>query len=230
MKLSIIIPTLNEAGQIGSLIRYVLESACPALHEIVIADGGSTDQTRSVARRAGATIVQCASRGRAAQMNRGAEKASGDLLYFLHADSYPPREFVEQINRAVQSGADAGCFQLRFDSPHPLLRFYSWFTRFDLDIFRYGDQSLFIRKTVFRNLNGFDERLKLMEDQELVRRIKKAGGQFEIMDGEVVTSARKYNANGVIRLQFIYTLLTMLYYFGASQETLVHLYRSLVRS
>jgi rSAM/selenodomain-associated transferase 2 len=230
LKLSIIIPTLNEAGRIDSLIRHIQESAGPALHEIVIADGGSTDQTRSVARRAGATVVECSRRGRAVQMNRGAEKATGELLYFLHADSYPPREFALQINRAVQSGADAGCFLLRFDNSHPLLRFYSWFTRFDLDIFRYGDQSLFIRNTVFRKLNGFDESLMLMEDHEFVRRIKKAGGQFEIMDEAVVTSARKYKTNGVIRLQFIFTILMILYYSGASQEVLVHLYRSLVRT
>ncbi len=230
MKLSIIIPTLNEADRIESLIRHIRETAGPALHEIVIADGGSTDQTRSVAKRAGASVVECARRGRAVQMNRGAKHASGDLLYFLHADSYPPQEFVKQINRAIQSGADAGCFQLRFDNPHPLLRFYSWFTRFDLDFFRYGDQSLFIRNTVYRKLNGFDESLMLMEDHEFVRRIKKAGGQFQIIDDAVVTSSRKYKNNGVIRLQFIFTILMMLYYFGASQDTLIHLYTSLVRS
>lgn len=227
MKLSIIIPTLDESSQIGWIIQYLQACLKDSESEIIIADGGSKDGTRRIARNLNTTVIKCSTSGRSAQMNCGAESAGGDLLFFLHADSFPPKDFDKKIFNAIRLGTDAGCFRLKFDASHPLLRFYSWFTWFDIDLFRFGDQGLFIKRTLFRHINGFDEALTVMEDQEIVRRIRRAG-KFTVLNESVTTSARKYRINGVFRLQFIFTLIVIFYYCGARQETLVHMYKSLL--
>jgi rSAM/selenodomain-associated transferase 2 len=228
LKLSVVIPTLNEAGIIGPLVVYLRHELSGRAHEIIISDGGSTDETVSEAEAYGARATVSAKRGRAHQMNHGARCSDGDVLYFLHADSKPPAGFYDQIASAVQAGHHAGCFRLKFDESNLMLKIYSWFTRFDFDWFRFGDQSLFVQEDVFNEIDGFDEKLRIMEDQEIVRSIRKAGGNFLILHDEVVTSARKYRENGVIRLQAIFTLIVIFYYCGAGQDILVHLYKSLI--
>ncbi len=230
MKLSVIIPTLNEAGQIGALVGYLKKILPDEAFEIIVSDGGSNDGTIREANASGALVTRSESRGRASQMNHGARFAKGRVLYFLHADSKPPADLYKQIAGVIQSEVEAGCFRLKFDDSHFLLRLYSWFTRFDIDLFRFGDQSLFIKKNVFERINGFDEELQIMEDQEIVRRIRKVTDNFVIMRDTVTTSARKYRSNGIARLQLIFTLIVILYYFGASQEMLVHFYKSVLRS
>lgn len=229
MKLSIIIPTFNESRQVGWTIQYLQCLLRDCESEIIIADSGSNDGTRKIARNLKTTVVECNSRGRAMQMNCGAGMARGDVLFFLHVDSFPPTNFLKKIENALRLEADAGCFRLRFDDPHPLLRFYSWFTRFDVDLFRFGDQGLFIESTLFRHIGGFDETLTIMEDQEIVRRIRKAGGQFIVLNDSVTTSARKYKTNGVLWLQIVFCLIVLFYYCGAGQNTLIHLYKSLIK-
>lgn len=228
-KISIVIPALNEESGIAQLLEELRrrESSAKYIHEIIVADGGSSDQTRKVSEAAGATVLQCTQRGRAVQMNKGAEAASGDILYFLHADTLPPQEFDRKLIKAVSNGAGAGCFQLQFASDHPVLRFYAWCTRFKTTLVRFGDQSLFVTSENFRTIGGFDEALVVMEDQKIVGNIKDITS-FRLLDEAVVTSARKYEKNGVIRLQFIFGLILILYYIGARQDTLVHLYRSLI--
>jgi rSAM/selenodomain-associated transferase 2 len=229
LKLSVIIPTFNEAGQIGPLIGYLIKVIPAKDFEIIVTDGGSNDGTIREAEVSGALVTRSESRGRASQMNHAARFAKGRVLYFLHADSKPPPDFYEQITGAIQGGAEAGCFRLKFDDSHKLLRSYSWFTRFDIDLFRFGDQSLFIKKNVFNEIKGFDEKLVVMEDQEIVRRIRKVTDNFVILREPVITSARKYRANGVVRLQLIFILIVILYYCGASQEVLGHFYKSFLR-
>lgn len=230
MTISIIIPALNEGDRIASLIDELRnrESSDGYIHEIVVADGGSSDSTRKNAELAGANVLACRRRGRAAQMNEGAEVSSGNILYFLHADTIPPTDFDRHIADAVREGAGAGCFQLRFSSDHRLLQFYGWCTRFRSTLVRFGDQSLFVTSGNFRKIGGFDESLAMMEDQQIVGNLKKIT-PFTLLDKAVETSARKYEKNGVIRLQFIFGVIVILYYVGARQDTLVHLYKSLVK-
>lgn len=227
MKISIVIPTLDEEESIGTLVSRLRRTAGEALHEILIADGGSRDRTAEYARRSGARVIDCAGKGRALQMNRGAAAASGDILYFLHADTLPPEDFDRSIRLAVHKGFNAGCFRLKFDDPNPVLRSYAWFTRFDIDLFRFGDQSLFVTRKLFERIGGFDESLLLMEDQEIVARLRKEG-RFRLLGEAVVTSARRYRKNGILRLQLIFALILLGYHAGVRQETLVHLYRSLI--
>ncbi len=201
------------------------ESTVP--HEIIIVDGGSSDRTVTVAREAGFRCVVSPRKGRAAQMNHGAAMAKGQILYFLHADTLPPPGALSKIMEAREGGALSGCFRLAFDEPSRLMRFYAWFTRFDLLPFRYGDQSVFVCARLFRLLGGYREDHVVMEDNEFIRRLRKQGS-FTVMRDRVVTSARKYRENGFVRLQLIFTTIFVLYYLGFGQDTLVSFYRRLI--
>lgn len=225
--ISVIIPAYNEAGQIAQTIDAVGKSSAGSEVEIIVVDGGSSDETANIAARAGAKVLRSA-KGRAVQMNYGGAHAHGSILYFLHADSLPPGNFDRQILNAVGSGAVAGCFRLRFDHKHWFLKANSWFTRFDVNAVRFGDQSLFVLKDAFGRSGGFREDLLMMEDQEIIRRIKREG-PFMILKDYVITSARKYTDNGPYRMQGIFYLIWTLYYLGWSQESLLRLHRQFIR-
>lgn len=229
MTVSIIIPTYNEAEAITDLLGYLSQATAddPAL-EILVVDGGSPDATVQLARQAGATVLASPRKGRAAQLNHGAQQAQGEIVYFLHADSYPPPGFLADVRRAVRQGYGAGCYRLVFDHPHWFLRFSAWCTRLPFTMVRFGDQSLFVRRDLFARLGGYREDLLVMEDQEIVARLR-AQAPFQLLPRAVTTSARKYLVNGVFRLQGIFALLVVLYKLGVSQRRLVQLYRWLIR-
>ncbi len=229
MQISIIIPTLNEENSIGILIRELHVRAEEEISEIIISDGGSTDKTKENVENAGATFISCSENGRAVQINKGAEAATGEIYFFLHADTVPPPGYDRMIKKALSDGAGAGCFRLRFSGNHPVLRFYGWCTRFKSTFLRYGDQSLFVKRELFHKVGGYDENLSVMEDQEMVRKLKKASS-FVLLGQSVKTSARKYEINGVFKLQLIFLVIFGLYYFGARQETLIHIYKSLIKT
>ena len=227
--ISIIIPTYNEADQINQTIKRVQELTAGEDNEIIITDGGSVDETIIIATACGAKVIMSEHKGRAAQMNAGALVAAGEILYFLHADSIPPKGFIPKILKEHRSGAVSGCFRLAFDHSHWFLKANAWFTRFDINAVRFGDQSLFVTKEVFKKCGGFREDLLMMEDQEIIHRIKMYG-RFTVMNDTVITSARKYIDNGVYRMQGIFYRIWALYYLGYSQERLLKLYRRWVRN
>jgi hypothetical protein len=130
--------------------------------------------------------------------------------------------------KAIKQGYSSGCYRLSFDHDHWFLKFNCWFTRFNIDLIRFGDQSLFVTKEVFEKAGGFNEELLIMEDQEIIPRIKRYS-RFMVFDKAVVTSARKYLKNGVYKLQAIFTILYFLYFLGFSQETLVKMYKRLIK-
>ncbi|NVO84403.1 TIGR04283 family arsenosugar biosynthesis glycosyltransferase [Hymenobacter terrestris] len=226
---SIIIPTFNEGGHIGRLLFHLRAISGPdAAVEIVVADGGSLDDTATEATAHGARVVQCPCRGRAAQLNYGAAHARGQILYFLHADSLPPATLLPDLREAVAAGATAGCYRLSFDEPHWFLAANAWFTRFNFNGIRYGDQSLFVQRAVFKQAGGYREQMQLLEDQEIVGRLRQHG-PFRVLSGYITTSARKYRRNGIYRLQGVFALLTGLFWLGVPQPRLVQLYKRLVR-
>jgi rSAM/selenodomain-associated transferase 2 len=225
---SIILPTYNEAASIGPLLRYLQAMGNEPTTELLVVDGGSTDDTVAQAQQAGATVLHSPRKGRAAQLNYGAQQARGELLYFLHADSYPPLGFLADLRQALAQGYGSGCYRLAFDHGHWFLRFSAWCTRFPFTFLRFGDQSLFVRRDLFAQLDGYREDLQVMEDQELVARLR-ARAPFRLLPRAVTTSARKYLANGIFRLQGIFMLIVLLYWAGVSQPNLVRLYRRLIR-
>ncbi|MET6991345.1 TIGR04283 family arsenosugar biosynthesis glycosyltransferase [Sediminicola arcticus] len=224
LKISIIIPVLNEAKHIGSLLKF-LTTECNTSHvqEIIIVDGGSTDNTTTIAKEFD-TILIYSEKGRAKQMNKGAKLATGSILYFLHADTYPPKNFDAHIMNTVVSGNPAGCFRLRFDSNNLLLKASGWFSRINLKICRGGDQSLFVTKELWDISKGFNEAFIIYEDNEFIGRLYKLGN-FKVLPQTVITSARKYNKNGTIKLQYHFGVIHLIKLLGASPERLYRYYQ-----
>ena len=200
MKVSIIIPTLNEADNIGKLIDYLFKNSNDTLAEILVIDAQSSDNTEGVARKAGAKVVSTTERGRAIQMNYGASLAQGDILYFIHADCFPPKTYLIDIQQIVKEGFELGCYRYKFDNDCFMLKINAFFTRFEPLWCRGGDETLFIKKTVFDSLGGFDEKYIIMEEYDFIRRAK-ALYSMKIIPKYATVSARKYETNSWWQVQ-----------------------------
>jgi len=162
-------------------------------------------------------------------MNKGAQIARFDVLYFLHADSYPPENFDALILNEIKNGNDAGCFQMKFDLDHWWLNLMGWFTKFNHKACRGGDQSLFILKEQFRELGGFNEKFIVYEDNELIGRLYKKR-KFTVIPKQVTTSARRYQEIGLWKLQYYFAVIYLKRLKGASPEELYGFYKRKVNS
>lgn len=227
MVLSVIIPTYNEADTIGRLIRELRGYGQRQLADILVVDAGSTDGTADVAAQVGATVLQAPRCGRAAQMNYGASQARGDVLYFVHADVGIHPDFVTDIAEAVRQGYDAGCYRFRFDSPNPLLRVNSYGTRFRGLMSRGGDQTLYITRSLFERLGGFDERYVIMEDFDIIVRIRRVA-HFRIIPKNVRVSARKYATNGWLRVQLANLTAFSLFFLRIAPRRIARTYKAML--
>ncbi len=223
--LSIIIPTYQEASFIGALVRHCL--AQPGVLEVIVVDAASTDGTAKLAQADGADVHPAVKAGRAPQMNQGAAVARGPVLHFIHADSWPPSSFPEAIAQAVSQDYAAGCFRSRFVTTNRFLLANSYLTRFRGIVFRGGGQTLFCTAELFRQVGGYSSELMVMEEYELIRRLKQHTA-FRIIPQNVRVSARKYQERGAIRLQLAYALIFILFFAGVSQRGLISLYKRLI--
>lgn len=219
--ISVIIPTLNEEAAIGDTLRRLHVQQEP--FEVLVVDGGSTDETHAIAQSLGASVLT-ADRGRAVQMNHGAERASGDILFFLHADTLLPPNGLSVIRQALsEPNVTAGTFRLQFDRPTPLLRFYAWCTRWPWVRLCFGDRGQFVRRSTFEAVGGYPD-WPMYEDLELAARLKKHGG-FRFLDAAVTTSARRFQQHGPLRQQLRNVYLWTQYMAGTDPERVADLYR-----
>jgi rSAM/selenodomain-associated transferase 2 len=227
IKISIIIPAYNEAENIAALINYLKQNSKNSGTEIIVSDGGSTDETQYLAASAGATVLASPQKGRAAQMNFGAAAANGNILYFVHADCLPPVNFINDIYDAVTKGFDCGRYRTKFNSPELRYKFNAFFTRFDWFICYGGDQTFFITRSLFDSINGFNSSMKIMEEYDLTTRAKR-NGHYKIFKDEALVSVRKYEGRGWWRVQKANSKAIALYKAGASQEEIVLAYKKML--
>jgi len=225
--ISLIIPTYNEAQSIKALITYLNENKGSVEIEVIVVDGGSSDDTIARAKEVGVKVLSAPEKGRAVQMNYAVSQAMGEIIYFVHADTKPPKNYGEYIESALQNGKEAGCFTSIFDWNHPFLRFCNFFSRLPFWFCRGGGQTLYIKKSLFDQLGGFKEDMILMEEYDLISRARKETS-FAIIKKNAVTSARDYRVNGAFRLQFIYSYVFFLYSIGAPQEKMLSVVRKYV--
>jgi rSAM/selenodomain-associated transferase 2 len=228
MKLSIIIPVLNEAQNLKGLLPLFQKVIHTDLLEVIVVDGGSIDATKQVVENTGFRYIEAGIKSRAVQMNMGAKIANGNVLYFVHADVRIALTFYEDIKTSISEGVHAGCYAYDFDSPKKMLRINSWFTGLNGLLSGGGDQTLFIQKSVFENLGGFDEKFDLMEDFELVRRIK-TNYSFRVIPKRILVSARKYDQNSWLRVQVANLIIFGLFYFDYPPSKLKFLYSRLLK-
>jgi len=219
--ISVIIPAINEADNIAKTIKSIGPGN---KKEVIVVDGGSNDDTVGIAKSLGARVITSAP-PRAWQMNRGAAQATGDVLLFLHADTRLPERFEEFVlNSFKQPGTVAGAFDLRIDSDIPALRLIERLANWRSRCLKtpYGDQAIFILSRVFRQVGGFPD-IPIMEDFELVRRLRKQG-EIATLPVPVSTSPRRWQNLGILKTTLINQLVIATYFMGVAPEVIARRY------
>jgi uncharacterized protein len=220
--ISVIIPALNEAHHIAGTISSIGHGHNT---QIIVADGGSSDDTVSIAESLGATVI-ASSPPRSRQMNMGADAATKDVLLFLHADTRLPENFDKSVFFALkQPGVAAGAFELCIDSPGAFLRFIEYVANRRSRHLKmpYGDQAMFMLTEIFHQIGGFPD-MPIMEDFELIRRLRKIGDVVTVSE-PVVTSSRRWLNHGILKTTLINQLIVLSYYMGVSTDAIARLYR-----
>ena len=221
MKISVIVPVLNEEATIAATLAAL---AALAPYEVIVVDGGSADHTRDIAARSGAQVLS-AERGRARQMNRGAARASGEVLLFLHADTRLPGSAFSDIAAALN---DPRCLGGRFDveleGSHRMLKLVGALINYRSRATKVGtgDQAIFLRREIFLRMGGYPD-IPLMEDIALCRALKRMGA-VACLRSRVVTSARRWENDGVWRTIVWMWTLKLLYLAGVSPARLKRFY------
>ena len=224
MRISIIIPALNEAQHIGTTLSC-LEPLRQKGHEVIVVDGGSQDATLKLA-SSGTDKVVTTMPGRARQMNAGAEASAGDVLWFLHADTRVPEDAADKISLALANpNSYWGRFDIRLSGEHYLLRIVEKLMnlRSCISGIATGDQGIFVRRACFEAIGGFQE-IPLMEDIELSKRLKKWSRPCCI-HRKLVTSSRRWEKHGVVRTIILMWRLRLAYAMGVSPDKLAPLYK-----
>lgn len=222
--ISIIIPVLNEAAIIKSTLTQLQQHSGV---EIIVVDGGSQDNTVALVEQTGVKVITVLGKGRAGQMNAGANIARGNILLFLHADTRLPPHFVDLVIQTLkQPRTVAGAFKLAIEGADRSLRWVEMIVemRSRLLSLPYGDQAIFISQPAFIDSGGFAD-LPIMEDFEFVRRIK-SRGRIAIAPAAVLTSGRRWRKLGVWKTTLINQLIIAGFYLGISPAKLANFYRS----
>lgn len=219
MKISVVIPALNEESHLEKTLQSVTKQEGD--YEFFVVDGGSSDNTVTIAKRY--TTVINSLRGRAIQMNTGAKACSGDILLFLHADTILPDCAFREIRKRMKDVSVAGgSFYIAFDADTFILKGVSFVTRFNFRLFHFGDQGIFVRRTVFQTLQGYKE-MPIMEDYDFYKRLGKQG-KVILIRMPVISSARRFVRKGVIRQLLMNKLVVLAYWAGVDIQTIKRFY------
>jgi rSAM/selenodomain-associated transferase 2 len=222
---SVIIPVLNEPMIINRAVERVYSLGSGFDLEVIVVDGDMEGKTiREI--RNGDVIKSVSPKGRGRQMNKGASLAKGDILLFLHTDTELPGGAFTVISSTVDKvQCVAGSFDLGIKSERPIFRLIEWIVHIRTRITRipYGDQAIFIKRDVFNNMNGYRE-IPLMEDVDLMKRIRKSEGRICIIPQKVKTSPRRWEREGVLYCSLRNLMLISLYHLGVDPEKLVKFY------
>jgi len=224
MRISVIVPVLNEAAHITATLA-ALQPLRTAGHEILVVDGGSGDATAALARPLCDRVLQAA-RGRARQMNAGARAALGDVLWFLHADTLAtPAALAALLNALAQPACAWGRFDVRLTGAHPVLRVVEWSMnlRAHWSGIATGDQGMFMRRRLFEQAGGFAD-IPLMEDIALSRRLKRFSAPVRLRE-PLHTSSRRWEQNGVLSTVAMMWRLRFAYWRGVPPRRLAERYR-----
>lgn len=220
-KISIIIPTFNEEKIIEKTLAHT--SHLSPSPEIIVVDGGSTDNTRDISGNY-ATVISSPP-GRALQMNTGSKFATGDILLFLHADTTISPDSLHQILTALKdTSVIGGGFKLKLDTPGILFKSIEIGSNLRASLLKifFGDQCLWMRKEIFQQIGGYPQ-IKLMEDWEISQKLKDQG-KIVLLPGPALTSARRWIKNGVWKTIFLMHKIKLLYLFGVSPQKLHDMY------
>ena len=223
-RVSVIIPALNEAAHIAATLQSV-RAGCP--HEIIVVDGGSTDDSSAIAQAAGAAVIQ-SKPGRAPQMNNGAARATVNVLLFLHADTLLPSNWTRVVQESLgQPEVVAGSFGFRVAESFAGRWLVEWTTNLRSRWFQnpYGDQTQFLRRALFEELGGFAD-LPIMEDYELNQRLRRRG-RLATSAAAAITSGRRWKKLGVIRTTLINKMIITGFHLGVCPHKLARFYRRL---
>lgn len=220
MRLSVIIPTLNEEASIGHLLRWLSET--PGVREVVVADGGSSDATVDLVRPP-ARLVSCEP-GRGAQLRAGAREATGDVLLFLHADVVPPRDIAAQISEAVRAGCVGGNFRLHYPEGGLLGRWLEVLATIYRRIPRYyGDSGIFARRDAYEACGGIPH-VPIMEDMIFVERLESTG-RTAYLPGPMISAGRRWRGRELQTL-LLWAFMQLAFALGVSPWRLSSFYRA----
>ncbi len=225
--ISIIIPVLNEERRINPAIQQIEAQRFDGKYEIIVVDGHTNATTLAKIEKKG--IIKAVSiPGRGVQLNTGADKASGDILLFLHCDTMLPAGALNAIKQAMQnSSIQAGAFDLAIDGKNPVYRMIEKTAslRSRLTKIPYGDQAIFIRNKFFFDIGQYTP-IPIMEDVDLMQKVKKNRGRIRILDLCTITSARRWQKEGVLYTTLRNWILIFLYLIGVKPGKLIKFYRS----
>tara|TARA_Y100001936_G_scaffold246909_2_gene291740 strand:+ start:1000 stop:1692 length:693 start_codon:yes stop_codon:yes gene_type:complete len=222
-QISVIIPTLNEAERIGDVLAAVIDNSTST--EVIIADGGSTDGTVETVQNFGVTLIECPT-GRGNQLFHGAAAATGEILFFLHADTNLPAGALAAICTELKSRPEicGGNFRLLFDGDTRfdrwLIGFYKWIRSQGL---YYGDSGVFVRRSIYEEI-GPIRPIPLMEDFEFTRRLERYGQTICIQEPPLLTSSRKFKGRHPVSIVCGWLFIHALWYLGVKPETLARFY------